>query len=181
MDHFHVPLQSGCDTTLKEMKRKYSRSEYLEKLEAIRSYFPNSGIGADIITGFPGETLQDHQSSMKFVEESPLTHFHVFPYSKRKGTLAARREDHLPVIEKKRRCLEMIELGKIEHGKFLASQIDRKASVLFEKRPKKGHYWGYTSNFARVAIPEEPQFVPGIHEVLIKSSEADHLLSETSR
>ena len=84
MDHFHLPLQSGSDHILKLMRRKYSISEYQEKLMMVKEYFPSAGIGADIITGFPGESDEEFEKTMNFLRENPVTHFHPFPYSQRK-------------------------------------------------------------------------------------------------
>ena len=90
MDHFHLPLQSGSDHILKLMRRKYSISEYQEKLMMVKEYFPSAGIGADIITGFPGESDEEFEKTMNFLRENPVTHFHPFPYSQRKIRLRQR-------------------------------------------------------------------------------------------
>ena len=94
------------------MRRKYTTSEYKDIVAMVKDYFPGAGIGADIITGFPGETDEDFEKTMNFLREVPVTHFHPFPYSKRKNTLAAKMDCHVHPVVKKQRMHELISLGK---------------------------------------------------------------------
>jgi len=104
MDHFHIPLQSGDDEILKQMRRKYTVADYKKVIGKLMSAFPNAGIGADMIVGFPGETKEQFENTYALVKELPLTHFHVFPYSKRKNTTAAKMENHIHHSVKKSAC-----------------------------------------------------------------------------
>ena len=95
--HFHVPLQSGCNRILRLMNRRYWTKQYAERILAIREQLPNAAIGADVMVGFPGETDQDHAASLRFIESLPYTYLHIFPFSARPGTPASTPSvsDHL--------------------------------------------------------------------------------------
>src|SRR5690606_20433905 len=112
MDHFHIPLQSGNDEILKNMRRKYDVDFYRKTIERIMKRFPNAGIGADVIVGFPGESDEQFMDTYNLLKELPLTHFHVFPFSKRKNTIAGRMEDHIQHGVKKERARALIALGE---------------------------------------------------------------------
>ena len=120
--HFHVPLQSGCDRILRQMNRRYWAALYAERLHAIREQIPNCGIGADVMVGFPGETTEDHQTSLRFIDSLPFTYLHVFPYSSRPGTPAAARADHLNGRIIHERGQEMRALIAPKRQAFLESQ-----------------------------------------------------------
>lgn len=150
MDHFHIPLQSGCDDILKNMRRKYDVAFYRKTIERIMKRFPDAGVGADIIVGFPGETEDQFMQTYNLVKELPLTHFHVFPFSKRKNTIAGRMEDHIQHGVKKERARALISLGEAKLGMFAEDQIGNVANVLYERRGKSGAWEGYTENYVRV-------------------------------
>jgi threonylcarbamoyladenosine tRNA methylthiotransferase MtaB len=152
MDHFHLPLQSANDTILKAMRRKYTISQYAKTLDCIKSAFPQASIGADIILGHPGETREQFFDTFNFLKNSPITHFHPFPYSKRKNTLSAGMNDHLPHQEKKKRVSLITALGRKKLLNFSAQQIGRSAPVLFEKG-ENGIFSGYTPNYVKVYLP----------------------------
>ncbi len=152
MPHFHIPLQSGDDTILKLMKRKYNVSQYTETILKIKEAIPNIGIGADVITGFPGETEEMFQNSYELMRSLPITHFHVFPYSMRKNTLAAKMEHQLPLSIRKSRAKELIKLGEDKLLNFSNEQIGKIKSVLFETLNSDGDNEGYTEEFLQVKV-----------------------------
>ncbi|MBE3596620.1 MAG: tRNA (N(6)-L-threonylcarbamoyladenosine(37)-C(2))-methylthiotransferase MtaB [Hydrogenibacillus sp.] len=108
--HFHIPLQSGDDTILKRMRRKYTTAEYAARVERIRAIFPDAAITTDVIVGFPGETEAMFEASYRLIEDIGFSELHVFPYSKRSGTPAARMPGQVPEAEKKRRVRALLEL-----------------------------------------------------------------------
>ena len=169
LDHFHIPLQSGNDDILKAMKRKYSVSDYKEVIAKIIEHFPEAGIGADVICGFPGETDDQFMDTYNLLRDLPITHFHVFPYSKRKNTVASRMDDHIQHPVKKARVKSLIALGEAKLRMFTEDQVDSESEVLFERKNKKGEWEGYTSNFVRVSLVSEQDLKNQIRTVYLKS------------
>ena len=152
LDHFHVPLQSGDDETLKKMRRHYDVDFYSKLILKIKASFPNAGIGADVIVGHPGETQEQFQNTYDLMEKLPITHFHVFPFSMRKGTTAALEKDHIQHPIKKARVQKMLELGEKKLLEFSKLNLGRTSQVLFERQDKAGFWEGYTTNFIRVKV-----------------------------
>ena len=152
MPHFHIPLQSGDDTILRQMKRKYNRSEYEKVLQKIIRTFPQAGIGADVICGFPGESEEQFENTRKLLESSPITHFHVFPYSRRKNTPAAKRAEQILHPVKKDRVRRLRALGAQKLTDFARQQRGRVQPVLFEYKNRHGQWEGYTPQFVRIAV-----------------------------
>jgi threonylcarbamoyladenosine tRNA methylthiotransferase MtaB len=135
--HFHMPLQSGSDRILAAMHRWYRAEHYARRVELIRERLPHAGIGADIITGFPGETETDHIATMRFIEERSFSYLHVFSYSLRPGTKAASLPGHNPGHVIKRRARELRALGEAKAEAFRCSQIGRRLRVLTLRRDAK--------------------------------------------
>ena len=152
MDHFHLPLQSGDDSILKMMKRKYDTKQYGDTVENIFNFFPHATIGADIITGFPGETQLMFQNTYRFLEQLPLSHFHVFPYSKRRGTLAEKMPGHLSTPVKKERTQKLIQLGERKKTSVMNKMNGSSNPVLFENKNREGRFQGYTTNYLKVSL-----------------------------
>ena len=175
MPHFHIPLQSGDDTILREMKRKYDRSGYEKVLKKIVSYFPGAGIGADVIAGFPGEREAQFQNTYRLLEELPITHFHVFPYSRRKNTPAAKKEEQVLHHVKKDRVQRLRALGEKKLGEFATNQLGNCRSVLFEYKNSQGLWEGYTPQFVRVAVESDLDLKNQIGGVLPLSAEGSLL------
>ncbi len=132
--HFHMPLQSASDRILAAMYRWYRAEHYARRVELIHERLPNAAIGADIITGFPGETEADHDATMRFITERPFTYLHVFSYSQRPGTRAAALPNQLPGGVIKRRARELRALAETKSAEFRASQIGRTLRVLTLRR-----------------------------------------------
>lgn len=149
---FHLSLQSGCDRTLKQMNRHYTAAEYKALVNRIRAQFENPSITTDIMVGFAGETDEDFSESVRFAEEIGFAKVHVFAYSVREGTRAAKMSGHLPQSVKDVRSREMIARTDALHEAFLRTQLNRVQSVLFETQ-QDGLYTGYTPNYTRVFAP----------------------------
>jgi len=149
--HFHVPLQSGSDSILKKMRRRYNSKCYAEAIETIKKYLPDAAVGADVMVGFPGETEDFYEESFRFVKEMPVSYLHVFRYSPRVGTVAAEFRDFVPQRITRERSKRFIELGRRKKGQFLMQQIGKTAEVLFESKHVDGKYYGFTRNYVRVS------------------------------
>ena len=154
VDHLHVPLQSGSDTVLKRMNRKYDTKYFYNKINKIRNIRPEISISTDIIVGFPGESVTEFNETVEFSKKIKFTKIHVFPFSKREGTKAANMEDQIDNRIKKERVhiLSKVsdELGKEYNDKFKGKKME----VLFENK-KDDYYIGHTSNFIEVRIKSD--------------------------
>ena len=152
---FHLSLQSGCDSTLHRMNRHYDTAFYRSLCRTLRERFGGEdgcAITTDIMVGFPGETREEFEASLAFVEEIGFAKSHVFAYSKREGTPAARAVDQVPNAEKQRRSRAMIEAADRGARRFLDAQVGRTAEVLLEARGADGRSHGYTANYTPVRI-----------------------------
>jgi threonylcarbamoyladenosine tRNA methylthiotransferase MtaB len=154
--HFHLPLQAGDDDVLLRMRRRYTTTHYRERVERILEAMPDAAIGTDLIVGFPGESARHFQDCLSFAESLPLAYFHVFPYSVRAGTTAAKFDDKVAAGEIKRRAAVMRDLGERKRAEFARRLLGRKLRVLIEER-SAGRLTGYSRNYVRVMIdgPEE--------------------------
>jgi len=128
--HFHMPLQSASDCILAAMHRWYRAEHYARRVELIHERLPNAAIGADVITGFPGESEADHAATFAFIERLPFTYFHVFSFSKRPGTKAASLSNEVPGVTIKRRARELRALSEAKSAAFRHSQLGRTLRVL---------------------------------------------------
>ena len=150
--HFHLSLQSGCDKTLKEMRRKYDKEKYFTLVNHLRELFPGCAITTDIMVGFPGETDEDFEESLNFVKEIGFTDAHVFPYSRREETLAAKRADQVPQRIKEQRAKIMSEAVKMSRESYLESMIGGIQTVLFEREKTPDFHQGHTANYCTVKV-----------------------------
>ena len=146
---FHLSLQSGCDNTLKAMNRHYDTAEYSKIVSNIRKTFDNSSITTDVMVGFAGETEDDFKDSMNFVKQTGFAKVHVFPYSRRKGTVADKAPNQIAPNIKEQRAKEMGELVAESRAEFLKTQVGLTESVLIE-RLRHGYLEGYTKNYTPV-------------------------------
>ena len=151
--HFHVPLQSGSDRILRLMNRRYWAAHYAERLQAIHEQIPNCGIGADVMAGFPGETDEDHQTSLRFIESLPFNYLHVFPYSSRPGTPAAARNGQLNGRIIQERGQEIRALVARKRQAFLEAQIGRWLSAVTLSEQQEGARVALSSNYLRLVLP----------------------------
>lgn len=176
-DHFHIPLQSGSDAILTSMRRKYSSSQYKDIIAMVRSYFPEAAFGADVIVGYPGETEEQFLETFNFLRTQPITHFHVFPYSKRKGTTAAKLENQIQSGVKKDRVRTLMMLGEAKLDEFSANMVGKHTSVLFESQ-NDGYWEGYSSNYIRVRVKSDLDLKNQIRSVKLTSYPGGKLLGE---
>lgn len=149
---FHIPLQAGSDKVLKEMRRRYTISEYLEFLHLAHESVDNVYLGTDIMVGFPGETEEEFQETCSVFLESPFDFCHVFSFSEREGTVAARRDDQVPVEERRRRSAYLRRLSSKKRYDFYGTHLGTTKRVLFEN-PKPDFWPAYTDNYIRVVAP----------------------------
>ncbi|MGN1206467.1 MAG: tRNA (N(6)-L-threonylcarbamoyladenosine(37)-C(2))-methylthiotransferase MtaB [Eubacterium sp.] len=153
--HFHLSLQSGCDATLKRMNRHYTVAEYLEKCEQIRKVYEHPAITTDVIVGFPGETLEDFETTRAFVKEAKLADIHVFPYSERTGTRAAKMSDPVDAQEKHRRSEILIQDVKQLNQDYQQYFVGKEVTVLFEEIQKVGeneYLTGHNERYVRFGV-----------------------------
>ena len=170
---FHLSLQSGCDNTLKAMNRHYDTAEYSKIVSNIRKTFDNSTITTDVMVGFAGETEEDFKASMDFVKQTGFAKVHVFPYSRRKGTVADKAPNQIAPNIKEQRAKEMGELVAKSRAEFLKTQVGMNESVLIE-RLRHGYLEGYTKNYTPVHIISDNDNLCGqIVNVKITSAEDD--------
>ena len=180
-DHFHLSLQSGSDEVLKAMNRKYDTKIFKEKTDLIREVFPNAGLTTDIIVGFPGETEENHKETMDFVNEIKFAKTHLFKYSKRDGTRAAKMKDQVNGNIKKDRLKDLEAIEKANREAFLEKQIGKTLEVLFEdKSDMYGAKSGYSTNYLRVNVKNPDLPSNEIYDVKIIGIENDELIGEIS-
>jgi threonylcarbamoyladenosine tRNA methylthiotransferase MtaB len=154
--HFHIPLQSGSDRILRLMRRPYTAARFQELVEFIHSELPDAGLGTDVITGFPGETDRDFEETRRFIEETPFSYLHVFPFSPREGTEAFSLPGHIPPKTAKTRTAEMISLGRAKNLEFRRRFLGQPLSAItLSKEEAEGESVVLTHNFihARVSGP----------------------------
>ncbi len=155
--HFHLSLQSGCDETLARMNRKYKTAEYAAAVAGIRKVFPDAAITTDIMVGFPGETEEEFEKTMQFVEKIAFADAHIFQYSIRKGTKAETMKQQVSPDKKEARSRRLIALTQKSRDCFLEKHIGKEVEVLFEQKHKgcDDIYEGKTDNYITVLLKSE--------------------------
>ena len=169
--HFHFSLQSGCDKTLKAMNRHYTSDEYYEKCKLIRKYIDNPAFTTDVIVGFPGETEEDYISSREFVKKVKFAELHVFKYSKRDGTVAAKMPNQIDEKIKTLRSEDLIKTGEELTKEFRQAKIGQDTTVLFEEKillDNKEYWVGHTVDYIKIAVPEKENLEGQIRKVNVK-------------
>lgn len=167
--HFHIPLQSGSDGVLKRMRRKYDTALFRSKIEYIREKMGDVFFGIDVIAGFPGETEEEFNEELKFISSIKPAFLHIFPYSKREGTVAYKMEGHLPESVKTQRVKVLEELSDRLHAEYCNRFKGSLQKVLFEgKVTGNGSLMGgYTGNYIRVERPYNESSIGKIEEVVL--------------
>jgi threonylcarbamoyladenosine tRNA methylthiotransferase MtaB len=166
--HLHICAQAGDDGVLKQMRRNYDNAYYRELLVKARERLPDAALGSDIIVGFPGESDAAFENSVEFFASLPLTYFHVFPYSKRRGTVAVSLPNHVPGNVKKQRARRMRELGAGKKEAFCRSFLGKRLTVLVEGATD-GHIGGrrgFSRNYLPVAVLGGDGLVS--HEIFVR-------------
>ena len=155
--HFHLSLQSGCDTTLERMNRRYRSVQYKERCEILRKYFENPALTTDVIVGFPMETEKDFQASYEFVRDIHFYETHIFKYSRRHGTKAAQMDGQLTDAVKAERSDKMLELNEAREKEYEDTFLGKDVEVLLEEEVDiqgKSYYLGHTREYVKVAVPK---------------------------
>lgn len=180
--HFHFSLQSGCDKTLKAMNRHYTSDEYYEKCQLIRKHIDNPAFTTDVIVGFPGETEEDYISSREFVKKVKFAELHVFKYSKRDGTVAAKMPNQIDEIIKTLRSEDLIKTGEELTKEFRQAKIGQDTTVLFEEKillDNKEYWVGHTVDYIKIAVPEKENLEGQIRKVNVKDFLTNEIMLAT--
>lgn len=180
--HFHFSLQSGCDKTLKAMNRHYTSDEYYEKCQLIRKHIDNPAFTTDVIVGFPGETEEDYISSREFVKKIKFAELHVFKYSKRDGTVAAKMPNQIDEKIKTLRSEDLIKTGEELTKEFRQAKIGQDTTVLFEEKillDNKEYWVGHTVDYIKIAVPEKENLEGQIRKVNVKDFLTNEIMLAT--
>lgn len=157
--HFHMPLQSGNDKQLRQMRRRYPRELYARRVARIRERMPHAAIGVDLIVGFPGETEEDFLETYRFVSELDVSYLHVFTYSERPNTPAARMAGVVPLAERRRRNKMLTILSEKKRRAFYERHLGQLRPVLFERGNQPGLLAGHTDNYIRIEAPLDENWI----------------------
>ena len=174
--HFHIPLQSGSDTLLKLMRRRYMTDLYLDRVARINKTMPNACIGVDVIVGFPGETQELFLETYNFLNQLEVSYLHVFTYSERENTPAATMEGVVPKNIRAKRSKMLRGLSAKKRRAFYESQLGNTLTVLFEGENKQGYIHGFTQNYVKVKHPWNPELVNTLREVILLEIDEDGMV-----
>ena len=179
--HFHIPLQTGCDTLLRAMRRRYSTTQFAETVQLIRSKILDAGVTTDIIIGFPGEGAREFAERYTFAESMNFSDMHVFPYSIRPGTTAAHLCNHVDDGIKKERTGEMLELATMKMRQFRLGSLQQVRPVLWNinRSGEPSEEWiGLTDNYLQVRTQQTDDLANTITKVRLTSLDGDCLTTE---
>ena len=174
--HFHIPLQSGSNTILKLMKRRYLRELYQDRVNVIKSKMPHACIGVDVIVGFPGETDEHFLETYEFLAALEISYLHVFTYSERDNTEAAEIKGVVSPKQRQKRSKMLRGLSAKKRRAFYESQLNTIRVVLFENENKSGYIYGFTENYVKVKTPWNPDLCNTIHDVKLLKIDEDGLV-----
>jgi threonylcarbamoyladenosine tRNA methylthiotransferase MtaB len=177
--HFHLSLQSGSDTVLKRMNRRYTSEEYYQRVMLIRQFFELPAFTTDIIVGFPGETKEEFEETKSFVRKIGFSHIHVFKYSKRAGTKAADMKDQIPEDVKSGRSNELIQLSDLMSQEYIAAFLGRIEKVLFEEEitiDGKLYQVGHNERYLKMAVRSGDNLSNRIYPVSICNKLTEEIL-----
>ena len=171
--HFHLSLQSGCDVTLKAMNRRYDTARFMESVTLLNRYFDRPAITTDLITGFPGEAEEDFSATLAFIERCGFAAMHIFPYSIRPGTPAAKMAQvDMPVREE--RAHRAANIAAEMHRQYLDGCVGKTYEVLFEQR-RQGYFVGHAPNYMEVAVEAEEELHNRVLSVTITRTDGETL------
>ncbi|MBU9722511.1 MULTISPECIES: tRNA (N(6)-L-threonylcarbamoyladenosine(37)-C(2))-methylthiotransferase MtaB [Bacillaceae] len=172
--HLHVPLQSGSNSVLKRMRRKYTTEFYFDRVEKLKKALPGLAVTSDVIVGFPGETAEEFQETYDFIRKIGYSELHVFPYSKRTGTPAARMEDQVEDEVKNERVHKLIQLSEQLAKEYASKYEGEVLEVIPEEKdkenPDSNYYIGYSDNYLKVKFPADESMVGKIVKVKIEQA-----------
>jgi threonylcarbamoyladenosine tRNA methylthiotransferase MtaB len=173
MPHFHVPLQSGNDKQLREMRRRYRRDLYTARVARIKEKMPHACIGCDVIVGFPGETEDDFLETYRYLQALDVSYLHVFTYSERANTLAATLPDVVPTEERRRRNQALRGLSEMKRRHFYSQHLHTTRVVLFEHHKDSSLLTGFTDNYIKIEAPAAAGQINGMAPVSLSALSAD--------
>jgi threonylcarbamoyladenosine tRNA methylthiotransferase MtaB len=175
--HFHIPLQSGSNSVLRLMKRRYQRELYVDRVTSIKEVMPNACIGVDVIVGHPGETPELFLETYEFLNGLDISYLHVFPYSERPNTYAVDIKPKVDGMQKAERSKMLHILSDKKRHAFYESQAGLKGQVLFEESATPGTMEGFSENYVRVVVPFDPLLINTVQQVRYKHlNEAGEML-----
>ena len=172
--HWHIPLQSGSDTILGKMRRRYSTRDYSERIRVIKENYPDAGIGADVIVGFPGETDALFDETYKFIEETPVSYLHVFSYSKRPTTDALNFAGQIPSNIQKTRSTKLRVLSESKRNAYYKNFIGRTVNILAESEKETGLISGLSEEYIHVLFPAERKVLNEFVHIKILEANAEN-------
>lgn len=170
--YLHIPIQSGDDSILESMRRKHSAQFFREIIEYTADKIPGIGLGTDVMVGYPGEGVEEYKNSKKLLADLPISYFHVFTYSDRKGTSSFKMDAKVDHAVKKQRYAEMNELGKRKKYKFYKDFLEKEMTVLFEEQ-RDGYWSGLTENYIRVKVKTQDDLHNQLRSVKLVEIEKD--------
>ncbi len=171
--HFHIPLQSGCDATLKRMRRRYLRDVYKSRVEKIKNTMPEACIGVDVIVGFPGETDEEFRETFDFIHSLDISYLHVFTYSERDNTHAIGLPNPVPANVRALRSKQLHQLSEKKKRAFYESQTGIPTTVLWEAERDGDFMYGFTSNYIKVKALFNPDMINCMQEIIPVQVDAD--------
>lgn len=171
--HFHIPLQSGSNKTLKAMRRRYMRELYADRVAKIKELIPHCCIGVDVIVGFPGETEEDFLETYHFLNKLDISYLHVFTYSERANTDALKIKEVVPITLRKQRNKMLRILSSKKLRKFYEQNIGVERTVLFETENKEGFLHGFTENYIKVRVPFDKNLCNTLQKVKLEKIDVD--------
>ncbi len=174
--HFHIPLQSGSNTLLKSMKRRYVRGTYTDRVTRIKQLMPHACIGVDVIVGFPGETEKLFLETYEYLNQLDISYLHVFTYSERDNTLAASMPGAVPKDIRAKRSKMLRVLSAKKRRAFYESQLNSEQQVLYEGENKGGYIQGFTENYIRIKTPWDPDLVNSFAKIELDRIDEDGLV-----
>lgn len=173
--HFHLSLQSGCDETLKRMNRKYTTKQFADVVKRIRDNIENVNLTTDIIVGFPGETEEEFGKTYNFLKKMDFYKMHVFKYSKRDGTVAAKMQNQVDGNIKEERSKKLIELSNSNELKFNQEYVGKEIEVLFEEK-HEDFYVGHSRNYMVVKLKSNETLENKVKKVLVEKAETEYVV-----
>ena len=177
--HFHISLQSGCDETLRRMNRHYTTEQFEDIVNGLRGAFPGCAVTTDIMTGFAGETDEEFEKTLEFVKHIKFADAHVFQYSRRRGTPAAKRPGQVPPEIKEARSKAIMKAVAVSKNEFLQNELGKTVDVLFETKTKDGLYEGKTANYITVHAPSDENISGRILKTALMSTENGIIFGKT--
>lgn len=179
--HFHIPLQSGCDMVLRRMNRRYTTDDFRKRINYIRNVMPDVSITTDIIVGFPGETDEEFCQTKEFISEMNFSKLHVFPFSPRRGTLAADMSNQIKKSVKTDRSHKLISLSQKLERSFREKFINTTKEVLFEEKKHDNIYEGLTENYIKVIVKSDQDLHNKIVLVNLRENMDDYIFGELKK